>query len=165
MCLGNICRSPLGEAFLRGLVDDDSVRVASAGTSPDGSRADRQAIAAAARRGYDISDHRPQGVTRQLLKSSDLVVTMEAYHKHVIARRFPEAIDRVFVLQELANELKQQRPQRLEALLQHWQPTDDPAFDVADPWGHSDEIFDACADEIHNACVILAPYLVGKRQQ
>lgn len=66
VCLGNICRSPTAEAVLRAkLIEvglEDEVKVDSAGTSGwhIGSPPDGRAVAAGARRGYDVS-----GVGRQ----------------------------------------------------------------------------------------------------
>ena len=62
VCLGNICRSPVAEGVMRVRAEARglAVEVASAGTGGwhVGNPADRRMIAAAARRGYDLSSHR-----------------------------------------------------------------------------------------------------------
>ena len=61
VCLGNICRSPTAEGVMRKLVADASldhtIRVESAGTSAHhvGEHADPRALAAARRRGFDLT--------------------------------------------------------------------------------------------------------------
>jgi protein-tyrosine phosphatase len=82
VCLGNICRSPTGEAVMRKILSerglDGSVRVESAGTGPwhVGEPADPRMRAAAARRGYDLN-----GVGRQVEREDfdrfDLIVAMD----------------------------------------------------------------------------------------
>lgn len=84
VCTGNTCRSPLAEALARreaierGLGD---VEVASAGTSAwDGAPASDGALLVALERGLDLSTHRSQQLTRELVQSHDLVLAMGPHH-------------------------------------------------------------------------------------
>lgn len=84
ICTGNTCRSPLAEAIARkvaierGLPDVD---VASAGTSAwDGAAASDGAMLVGLERRLDLGSHRSQQLTRALVESADLVLTMGPHH-------------------------------------------------------------------------------------
>jgi protein-tyrosine-phosphatase len=84
VCTGNTCRSPLAEAIARkvaierGLSDVD---VASAGTSAwDGAAASDGAMLVGLERRLDLGSHRSQQLTRALVESADLVLTMGPHH-------------------------------------------------------------------------------------
>src|SRR5215813_12949914 len=84
VCTGNTCRSPLAEAIARkisierGLQD---VEAASAGTSAwDGAPASDGALLVGMERNMDLSSHRAQTLTRELVKDSDLVLAMGPHH-------------------------------------------------------------------------------------
>jgi protein-tyrosine-phosphatase len=85
VCTGNTCRSALAEAIARreaierGLSD---VEVSSAGTSAwDGSPASDGALLVALERGLDLSSHRAQQLTRELVQSHDVVLVMGQHHQ------------------------------------------------------------------------------------
>ena len=83
VCMGNICRSPTAEAVLRyqlqraGLASQ--VRVDSAGTHSwhAGEPPDPRSIAAAARRGYDLSTLRARAVVAEDFQRFDLILAMD----------------------------------------------------------------------------------------
>ena len=84
VCTGNTCRSPLAEAIARkvaierGLPDVD---VASAGTSAwDGAAASDGAMLIGLERRLDLGSHRSQQLTRALVDSVDLILTMGPHH-------------------------------------------------------------------------------------
>jgi protein-tyrosine-phosphatase len=84
VCTGNTCRSPLAEAIARreaierGLADVD---VASAGTSAwEGSPASDGALLVALERTLDLSAHRAQILTRELVERHDVILTMGPHH-------------------------------------------------------------------------------------
>ena len=86
VCTGNICRSPMAEAVLRGLLDEEglghAVEVDSAGTTSwhVGDPADRRAVTALREAGYDGSGHRAQAFERSWLADRDLVVALDSGH-------------------------------------------------------------------------------------
>jgi protein-tyrosine-phosphatase len=84
VCTGNTCRSPLAEALARreaierGLAD---IEVASAGTSAwEGAPASDGALLVALERGLDLSGHRAQQLTRELVQAHDVVLAMGPHH-------------------------------------------------------------------------------------
>jgi protein-tyrosine phosphatase len=83
VCLGNICRSPTAEGVLRAIAarefPDIDLTVDSAGTADYhvGAAPDRRTIAAAERRGYDLSALRARQVGRTDFASFDHVFAMD----------------------------------------------------------------------------------------
>lgn len=84
VCTGNTCRSPLAEAIARkiaidrGLTDLD---VASAGTSAwDGAAASDGALLVGMEHGLDLSHHRAQLLSRELVSNADVVLAMGPHH-------------------------------------------------------------------------------------
>ncbi len=83
VCLGNICRSPMGEVVLTHKIERaglaDEVEVVSAGTGDwhIGNPMDRRAAAALTARGYDASLHRAQQFDSGWLDELDLVLAMD----------------------------------------------------------------------------------------
>jgi protein-tyrosine-phosphatase len=84
LCTGNLCRSPIAEGILKQELAKrriNSVTVSSAGTfALTGQPAAELAVEVAAERAVDLSSHRSRHVTRQMLKSADLVIGMERDH-------------------------------------------------------------------------------------
>ncbi|MEU3569177.1 low molecular weight protein-tyrosine-phosphatase [Kitasatospora sp. NPDC036755] len=76
VCLGNYCRSPLGGRILADL-GGDAVEVRSAGLIDKWEEAHPEMTAAASALGYDLTNHRPQQVTRELIDWADLVLAMD----------------------------------------------------------------------------------------
>ncbi|WP_434648558.1 low molecular weight protein-tyrosine-phosphatase [Pseudomonas sp. D1-2] len=84
VCLGNICRSPTAEGILRHKLREaglqEQVEVASAGTGDwhVGKAPDKRSMAAALRRGYDLSAQRARQVTRADFATYDLILAMDS---------------------------------------------------------------------------------------
>lgn len=83
VCLGNICRSPIGEVVLTekleraGLTDRVDVVSAGTGTWHIGEPIDRRAASVLAAHGYDPSQHRAAQVEEQWHEEYDLVLAMD----------------------------------------------------------------------------------------
>jgi protein-tyrosine-phosphatase len=84
VCTGNTCRSPMAEAIARKIIIErglPDVEVASAGTSSwDGAAASDGALLVGLERRLDLGTHRSQQLTRALVESSDLILTMGPHH-------------------------------------------------------------------------------------
>lgn len=84
VCTGNTCRSPLAEALARKLIVEralSDVEVSSAGTSAwDGAPASDGALLVGMERSLDLSQHRAQTLTRELVRECDLVLAMGPHH-------------------------------------------------------------------------------------
>ena len=81
VCMGNICRSPAGEAVLSKLAEQRGVplRIDSAGTHDYhvGGRADLRMRAAAQERGYDLTSRARHVQTSDLTGTFDRVIAMD----------------------------------------------------------------------------------------
>lgn len=112
VCTGNTCRSPIAAALARkllaarvgcrvGELGKRGLEVVSAGLfAGGGARASREAVEAARRRGGDLSGHRSQKVTRELIRSADMVFCMTELHVAEVCRLAPAAGKRARRLSE-----------------------------------------------------------------
>src|SRR5262247_2262857 len=84
VCTGNTCRSPLSEAIARKIAIErglQDVEAMSAGTSAwDGAPASDGALLVGMERNMDLSSHRAQTLTRELVQGADLVLAMGPHH-------------------------------------------------------------------------------------
>ena len=133
VCTGNICRSPMAEAFLKrilareGLAADYAVR--SAGVwAADGRPASPYAIQVMARRGIDISGHRAHSLTRADVEEADLILAMASEHTEAIETLLPQYKPKIHLLSEMAGS----------------------HYDVPDPGGGPLYEYLQCADELEN---------------
>ena len=109
MCMGNICRSPTAEGVFRRLVreraPDVDIEIDSAGTHDYhvGDPPDQRAIAAAARRGIDLTGLRARMVEESDFERFDLIVVMDRLNRETLLDRSPEEYqDRIRLLMEFS---------------------------------------------------------------
>jgi protein-tyrosine-phosphatase len=166
LCTGNICRSPIAEAFLRQLLKErgiGDVRVHSAGVSGlVGYPADPESVRSAAERGIDISEHRARRVNIDMIEAADLILTMTAKQRSSAIRLLPSAADRIFTLKEIVFLLERSQsggpnaadePLRTAAARAHSVRQIEPALelldeDVSDPLGLGPDAFRAVVWEV-----------------
>ena len=99
VCVGNICRSPLGERALRKALPD--LRIDSAGIAAVvGHEADQTASEAAAEAGVDLGGHVARQLTGDIGRDYDLILVMEPGHRAEIARRWPQLSGRVMLFDQ-----------------------------------------------------------------
>lgn len=142
VCSGNICRSPLAAATLRGQLAkaglDRRVLVDSAGThSLRGSPPDGRAVRAAARRGYDLAGGRARQVVAKDLERFDRVFAMDDANLGFLLGLKPAA--------------PRGRPQRLLDLA----PAADGSCEVPDPYYGPPDGFERVLDLVEPACEAL----------
>ncbi|MBX3666340.1 MAG: low molecular weight phosphotyrosine protein phosphatase [Burkholderiales bacterium] len=95
VCMGNICRSPTAEGVFRRLVEAEGlagrIHIDSAGTHDYhiGDPPDARAQAAAARRGYDLSQLRARQVTRADFTAFDYVLAMDEHNRGLLLQQCP----------------------------------------------------------------------------
>ncbi|MFD0590578.1 low molecular weight protein arginine phosphatase [Paenibacillus sp. GCM10027627] len=175
ICTGNTCRSPMAEAHLKNMASQRGVTVAvrSAGVSTiDGLPVSANSIAALRQR-----DIQHSGVSRALTSEAvdwaDLILTMTSGHKRDLLHWHPEAVEKTFTLKEyayqdqkvladileleglytelqmkgaLGQQLSDQQRQRLLELERRI-----PSFDIADPFGGTQSVYDSCSREIEES--------------
>ncbi len=122
VCTGNTCRSPMAE----GIYNSISHGAFSRGLYAEGGSASINAIKAMEKLGIDISHHNSTQLTKEDLENADLVLTMTKGHKGAILSVFPGE-DKVFTIGEYAG-----------------------GYDVIDPYGGSEEVYEACAEELYS---------------
>lgn len=104
ICTANICRSPMAEALWKSMLGEAAPgwRVESAGTwALEDEPAATKSLQVLRRRGIDASAHRSRMVSRELLRSFNLILTMEQGHKEALQIEFPELADRIHLLSEM----------------------------------------------------------------
>jgi len=111
VCMGNICRSPTAEGMFRHvLAESDTefpIEIDSAGTHDYhvGCAPDRRAIAAAARRGIDLSRLRARRVEDRDFELFDLILAMDSENFRALQSRSPrEYQSRVRLVMDYAPE-------------------------------------------------------------
>ncbi len=137
VCTGNTCRSAMAAAIMNKIAveNDLDVLIESAGVfAADGEGASENAILALKKYDIDLSAHRTQPVTEDLLKQCDLILTMTQGHKKLIE---PLASGKVYTLLEYAGS----------------------QGDISDPYGGDLEEYEETAQEIYDALVDVAEKL------
>ncbi|MBF0804002.1 MULTISPECIES: low molecular weight protein-tyrosine-phosphatase [Neisseria] len=119
VCVGNICRSPTAERLLQQKMPH--LQVFSAGLkAAAGKDADLQAIRTALRHGLIIAGHTARPLTAAMCETADLILVMEPRHIDEVAAVLPAARSKTM-------------------LLGQWLPKQH----IPDPYGQSDEMFEA----------------------
>lgn len=117
VCTGNICRSPIGERYLRNLLPDKKIYSAGTGALIEHA-ADNSAIKVAQIHGLSLEGHLSRQFTSSLGRQYDLILAMEKSHIEQIGNIAPEARGKTM-------------------LFGHWLEQ----RDIPDPYRKSDEAF------------------------
>jgi protein arginine phosphatase len=131
VCTANICRSPMAMAIFRSKIGQgiDSWRIESAGTwAIDGEPVNQKVLQVVSERGMDLSEHRSRSTTSELLRSFNVILTMEQGQKEALQVEFPEVAKRVYLITEMVGSM----------------------YNVHDPVGGPIDGFRITADEIDN---------------
>lgn len=97
LCLGNICRSPMAEGFLKRELPEKIVM--SAGISAmTGYSADPLSVQLMQKHGIDISAHRAQNLTDWMVDAADLILTMETEQTRFVEAAYPSFAGRIMRL-------------------------------------------------------------------
>jgi len=116
VCIGNICRSPMAEYFLKREFPDLTIH--SAGISGlIGQPADSKAQLCMQRLDIDISEHIARQLNAELIKQADLILVMSQNQQRHIEQTWPFSKGKAF-------------------RLGHWQ-----SRNVADPYRHDQSVF------------------------
>ncbi len=106
VCTANVCRSPMALGLFRQKIanepDASLWKLDSAGTwAPEGEPASSKSQFLLKQRGIDLEGHRSKSVNLELLRSNNLILTMERGHKEALRAEFPEIKERVFLMSEM----------------------------------------------------------------
>ncbi len=140
VCTANICRSPMAEGVFRTLARraglEQVFTIASAGTTGAhaGETPTPAAVAAAARRGYDISGQRSRAVTKDDIARADYVLAMDRSHMADLRWMAPrDRIDRLHMFTKFGP---------LPGIV-----------DVRDPYGGTQQDYERALDLIEAGCI------------
>ena len=134
VCTGNTCRSPMAAALMNKIADENDMDVTSCSAglfAQSGQSASKNAVLAMQERGIDISNHKSQPITDELVLGSDLILTMTEGHKALIAGLAPE---KTFTICEYAGY----------------------EGDISDPYGGDLNDYRECAEEIYDCLTDIA---------
>ena len=96
VCVGNICRSPVGERILASLLP--KVKVTSAGIGAMvGHSADSTATEVAELQGISLNGHVARQFTNRIGEESDLILVMEEGHRREISKQAPHLLGRIML--------------------------------------------------------------------
>ena len=125
VCVGNICRSPMAEYFLK--QENPQLNIDSAGLSAMvGHGADDKAIHCMDQFKIDMRQHVAKQINASLIKAADLILVMSNNQAQHIEKQWPFAKGKVF-------------------RLGHWQ-----GKNVPDPYQHDQDFFDESCKNISN---------------
>jgi tRNA threonylcarbamoyl adenosine modification protein (Sua5/YciO/YrdC/YwlC family) len=136
VCTGNTCRSPMAEIIARKILserlnchpdelEDHGITVQSAGLSAmPGGGAACEAVEVMTEMGLDLSTHESRPLSDRLVRFADVIWTMTRMHRQSVLARWPEVAPRCELLAVDQN-------------------------DIPDPIGSSQEVYRACAKQLH----------------
>lgn len=107
VCVGNICRSPVGERLLAAKLAErgSQITVSSAGIGAlVGHGPDKDATSVAAAHGVSLEGHVARQFTRALGAEHALILVMEAGHKREIIRSAPDLSGRIMLFDRWSGE-------------------------------------------------------------
>ncbi len=171
VCTGNTCRSPMAAALFTQILrqqgkDPGRFQVVSAGINAlDNMPASAEAVEVMRRAGIDLSGHRAQRLTKELVTAADLVVTMTRRHKEAVLAMAPEAGKKVFTLRELAWKSPAAR-QGINGDAPGGEAAGEnqrEQGDIADPFGGDIETYETCAREIKE-CLQAMAEIIGDQK-
>ncbi|MGG4489534.1 low molecular weight protein arginine phosphatase [Metabacillus idriensis] len=137
VCTGNTCRSPMAEALLNHMKENDHLSVKSAGVfAGEGGDASLHAKQALDEKGI-ICNHQSALLNEEHIRFATYILTMTESHKELIFERYPQAIEKTFTLSEFVMEDGQDRR------------------DVMDPFGGSLEIYRMTREELEKMIKLL----------
>ena len=127
VCVGNICRSPTGEALLKKMLPQKDIR--SAGVQAlVGHAADEQAKKIALQRGGEMHAHIAAQFDIEMCQEADLILVMETSHTNAVEKICPTVRGKVMLYgQWLTNK------------------------EIADPYRQSDDMFELVYQQIEAA--------------
>lgn len=145
VCTGNICRSPMAEALIAHALKAETgplanFRVISAGVAArDGDPPSANSVTTLKKVGLNISDHKSQALTPELVAEADVIFGMTESHRAVIQAAIQPMPRNIYLLREFM-------PQEAES-------------QIADPYGGPLPLYEECRDEIVEALPSVMKFL------
>lgn len=103
VCIGNICRSPIGERLLKRAFPNKVIT--SAGIAAEvGHEAYSKSVSVANEHSLSLDGHCARQLTRAICVEQDLILVMEHYHIDAVCRIAPEVRGKVMLFGHWMNE-------------------------------------------------------------
>ena len=113
VCVGNICRSPIAENLLRGVLTHSDIEVSSAGLAAlVGEPLEPTARALLEAHGHVPDKHHATQLARRAISAADLILVMERKHVSGVLNIVPEARGKVLMLGKWQNDREIRDPYR-----------------------------------------------------
>jgi protein-tyrosine-phosphatase len=144
ICTGNVCRSPMAEKLLKHALNAEStplnnLQVVSAGVAAGyGEPASSNSVAALKKVKLDLSTHKSQPVTEDLLDRAFAIFGMTESHLDILKHYYPHLPKRVHLFREFMDNADDQIP---------------------DPYGQDYDAYVACLDSMIEAIPSVVAYL------
>jgi protein-tyrosine phosphatase len=147
VCKGNICRSPLAEAYLKHQVEKHGLPIVieSAGLDTSfGKTAHPLAQLVGTQGGLLLSQHATQQLHKEQVERADMILVMEWRQRRRMLKLYPQAKQKVFLLRQFY---------------------DQSVREVADPYSGTLEDFQTCFAMIKQACDVLVMQMLSSGKQ
>jgi protein-tyrosine-phosphatase len=158
VCTGNICRSPMAEALLRHALAAEQpplrdTPILSCGTSAwhEGDAATANAVLALKQYGIDLSAHRSQQVTKEIVENSIAIFAMTSDHLETLQHYYGKALPADTLL--------------MRGLMQFGMQDNPHADEVEDPYGGDLQTYKDCRDNMVAALPSILNFLRKKLNQ
>lgn len=153
ICLGNIIRSPTAAAALKrtlALTEKKHLRIESAGLWKGLAHIDPRpspeiVVEIAAEFGLSLAEHRSQPITQDLIDSCDVIFVMDYQNEAMLLSQYPNAKNKTFLLGACI--------ERIPAT----------QWEIADPYGKTDDDVRGCLSIINDRIAGLATILRNKK--
>ncbi|MGB0743484.1 MAG: low molecular weight protein arginine phosphatase [Opitutales bacterium] len=145
ICTGNVCRSPMAEKLLQHALDAEGdplskLEVISAGVAAAyGQAASENSVAALKRVGLDLSQHKSQPLTQELLEGAFAIFGMTDSHIDVLRHYYPKLPDRVHLMRDFLGDGHDNQ--------------------IPDPYGQDFDAYCVCFDSMVEAIPSIVTYL------
>ncbi|MWJ27514.1 low molecular weight phosphotyrosine protein phosphatase [Halomonas sp. ZH2S] len=97
VCTGNICRSPVAEAFLRQQLPERQISSAGLGAL-EGRPVSPLSRELAEAEGLDVTHHQGRQLTATMIQEADLILVMSEGQRRAVGKQAPQALGKTLLL-------------------------------------------------------------------
>lgn len=108
VCIGNVCRSPVGEGMLKKYAAEHQldIKVGSAGVHAlVGEQPQPYSQEVSLEHGLDISDYMAEQITQEIVYEYELIIVLDSMVREILLKKYPFAAGKVSKLGRFDNEM------------------------------------------------------------